>query len=139
MTEYRIKNQTEGKGFSYQPLEDTIVFELKDGILSDYELILYTADSLTHEHIHNTLYKLFGMTTCCLFDGIEHHFRAHHELHRRYLRSRHKVDAEFNRMTYKDLIETFGFNYLLIRYDITKDDIAQATHNCSIKGDLTCQ
>jgi len=73
--EYKILKDSNGT-WNYSADHDSIEMNMgpkETKWLSDEELIQYTADVLSHEHIHRALYNLFGWETCSLFDFVEHH------------------------------------------------------------------
>jgi hypothetical protein len=131
MTDYRIKEASEGYGFSIMPINKQISFKVKDGILNDEELILYVADSLTHEHIHKAILELFDVVTCRLFDIIEHHFRMDNDLHVRYLSEFNAAVEDAHRETYKTYTDRYGIDWFFDRFNITDSERQQAKEICN--------
>ena len=80
--EYRILLGSNGT-WEYNADHDSIGMNMspkETKWLSDEELIQYTADVLSHEHIHRVLYNLFGWETCSLFDFVEHYCLQYPEI-----------------------------------------------------------
>jgi hypothetical protein len=94
--------------------------------LSNDEIIQYTSDALTHEHIHHVLSKLFGITTCKLFDAIESNFRDEKLVTRVF-------EYDDNMRTWSECIKTDGFIYFLMQYHIDTDDIKEANIKCNTR------
>lgn len=122
MIYYKLSN-----GFSYEHFAHIITI---GGIgcekLNDNEIIQYTSDSITHEYIHHILNKLFGLTTCRLFDAIESNFRDNKLLTRVF-------EFDGNMQTWSDTIKTDGFIYFLMQYNIDTDDIKEANIKCNTR------
>lgn len=97
--------------------------------LSDNEVIEYVSDSLTHEHIHRVIYKMFNSTTTKLFDGIEHNFR-NETLHVKGLSNIGELMYK-TQETYRSFIKRRGFSAFLEYYHISNNDFNQSNIICN--------
>ena len=127
---YEIRK--DGKGFYI--IRDTIYMQLKEGNLTDDEVIEYISDSLTHEHIHNVLEHLFDWGTSQLFDVIQHFFRDEKLQRRHYHTLNESVFFKFS-LTWLEYKENYGFNQMLEQLRLSKSDIIRIKELTSIRSE----
>ena len=102
--------------------------------LTDSEIIKFTSDCLTHEHIHRAIFKLFNnWDLCAMFDFIEHNFRMHPLTRKKQLTlyNEHMNRERGKRLTYVDYINRFGAEALFEHYHITDYDFNIASDICN--------
>lgn len=105
----------------------TLGYEFKHAkkLLSDNNFDTFLADTITHEFLHGLLLKEFDITTCKLFDTVEH-FICDANIKETLFKYMRNIDNDDFPITWKQSIITEGFNEFLAYYHIDKQDIIQA-------------
>jgi len=103
--------------------------------LTDDELITNTSESLTHEHIHYILFKLFGYETSALFDTIGDGLRNDINLLRKICYEKKPKTINdlhaYDEVLHSDKINIIGIKVFLYDRRITSFDIFQANNICN--------
>lgn len=124
MVEYKLSANHNCK---YDQFTTDIWLGLQQGAnFLDNELIEYISDCLIHEHMHKVLHKMFDLTTCKLFDAIEHHFN-----NRKLVDKALYIEQQLAFETYQTYIKRGGFQLFLNHYHIDNDQFNQATIICN--------
>jgi hypothetical protein len=137
MTEYEL-NSIAKAGFEINAYNSEIyigIGMIKDNNLTDEELLNYVSDSLTHEHIHKALLEIFNETISKLFDVVGHNFRDNN-LQDKYLESLNKIydtTRVKKRITWNEYIKMHGFMDFIRIYNISPDDLNNATIICNTR------
>lgn len=98
--------------------------------LTDEELSNYIADSLTHEHIHNALLKMFNITVTKLFDVVQQYFRDV-KLHEKIINIHKLCYSSSGKITHQQFIKQYGISIFLSKYNITGGDMINAKIMCN--------
>lgn len=132
MTEYNIRHDK--ASFAYDPHNGHIEIGFKDGLLPDKDIIGFTSDGLTHEHMHMVLDELFGDTTCSLYDVIAHNFWDESRYRRYVKKYNDTVNINGFRFTWLQAIEKDGITQFLKDRQIDGYDILNANLKCNTRG-----
>lgn len=124
MTNYKIKWGL-SHTCSYARSGDILLAEAGLNKLTDSEQIEFLGDILLHEHIHKVLHELFDITTCRLYDSVEHYFRQFPGIQIKSIGNNMIVES------YQSYINRLGFQAFLDWYHIDNDNFNQAFILCS--------
>jgi len=122
--------------FSYIPVSDIILIGISPKVydkLTDNELLEYIADSLTHEHIHRALFKIFDLTVTKLFDTIQQHFR-NVRLHEKIINTHNQIYSSSDKMTHEKFIKDYGLNAFFREYRLSIFDVNDAEILCNYRS-----